>query len=368
VYLQRFKDALDDHQGSVAALTDATGNPIVNESFTPFGARRNPSTWSGSPTNSDLTTTDGITQQGYTFQTTLGLWTGLNHMNGRVQDAVTGRFLSADPFVPDPTNTQDYNRYSYVDNNPLSLIDPSGFDEDGCADSASGCTYRDPDGTERVVLPPDIVYGNPPPVVTPPPNPPSMGVMTAVGDDTPTSQPQWHLPGLPIDVPPGQEPGVESTFEEAFILTTGGAEIKVGATLLGAGIKALAAAGARDAAALAAKREALGIVDMGRASLVTKASRAIGLPGWSKVTVDMAHIAKGHMTGTSLAASKSVFVGLNEQGVLTAIKQAYATATKISMQGERVLLSGTTKTGMTVEMWLNRATNMIETAYPVVAP
>ena len=51
----------------------------------------------------------------------------MNHMNGRVQDSITGRFLSGDPNIPDPRNTQDYNRYSYVDNNPLTLMDPSGF-------------------------------------------------------------------------------------------------------------------------------------------------------------------------------------------------------------------------------------------------
>ena len=124
-----FSYVLDDHQGSVTSLTDASGASVVNESFTPFGTRRNPSTWGAdAPTNGVLTAINGITQHGYTFQTALGLWTGLNHMNGRVQDAVTGRFLSADPFVPDPTNTQDYNRYSYADNNPLTLTDPSGFD------------------------------------------------------------------------------------------------------------------------------------------------------------------------------------------------------------------------------------------------
>jgi RHS repeat-associated protein len=51
------------------------------------------------------------------------------HMNGRVYDRVIGRFLSADPYVSDPSNTQSSNRYSYVLNNPLSLTDPSGFGE-----------------------------------------------------------------------------------------------------------------------------------------------------------------------------------------------------------------------------------------------
>jgi RHS repeat-associated protein len=52
---------------------------------------------------------------------------GLNHMNGRVQDAITGRFLSADPYIAEPGFTQAWNRYSYVNNNPMSFTDPSGF-------------------------------------------------------------------------------------------------------------------------------------------------------------------------------------------------------------------------------------------------
>jgi hypothetical protein len=36
-------------------------------------------------------------------------WTGMNHMNGRVQEAVSGRFLSQDPGIPHPGNTQSYN-------------------------------------------------------------------------------------------------------------------------------------------------------------------------------------------------------------------------------------------------------------------
>lgn len=49
------------------------------------------------------------------------------HMNGRVYDPVLGRFISADPTVQYPDSTQGLNRYTYVNNNPLSLTDPSGF-------------------------------------------------------------------------------------------------------------------------------------------------------------------------------------------------------------------------------------------------
>jgi RHS repeat-associated protein len=124
-----FSYLLYDHQGSVATLTNNSGGAVVSESHTPFGNRRNPSTWSGAASNSDLTTSAGITREGYTFQTQLGLWMGMNHMNGRVQDSIIGRFLSADPNIPDASDSQSYNRYSYGRNNPLTSVDPSGFDD-----------------------------------------------------------------------------------------------------------------------------------------------------------------------------------------------------------------------------------------------
>ena len=48
-------------------------------------------------------------------------------MNGRVYDPTVGKFMSADPFIQSSTDTQSYNRYSYVRNNPVNLIDPSGY-------------------------------------------------------------------------------------------------------------------------------------------------------------------------------------------------------------------------------------------------
>jgi len=48
-------------------------------------------------------------------------------MNGRVYDASIARFISADPFIQSPDYLQSYNRYSYVLNNPLGYVDPSGY-------------------------------------------------------------------------------------------------------------------------------------------------------------------------------------------------------------------------------------------------
>jgi RHS repeat-associated protein len=51
---------------------------------------------------------------------------GLIHMNGRIYDPILRRFLSPDNYVQDPYNTQNFNRYGYVYNNPLLYTDPSG--------------------------------------------------------------------------------------------------------------------------------------------------------------------------------------------------------------------------------------------------
>jgi RHS repeat-associated protein len=118
---------LEDHLGGVSAITSSTGTTDVNESFSAFGTRRNPTTWSGAPTTSDLNTIASLSRQGFTFQTALGQSMGLNHMNGRVEDAILGRFLSPDPHIPNTVNAQSYNRYSYVLNNPLTGVDPTGF-------------------------------------------------------------------------------------------------------------------------------------------------------------------------------------------------------------------------------------------------
>ena len=52
---------------------------------------------------------------------------GLIHMNGRLYDPKLHRFLQTDNYVQDPGNTQNYNSYGYVLNNPLKYTDPSGW-------------------------------------------------------------------------------------------------------------------------------------------------------------------------------------------------------------------------------------------------
>ena len=125
-----------DHLGSSAAITNSSGGILVNSSFGAFGNRRG-ANWTGSPSMGDWSAIASTTRSGFTEQTMLDNL-GLTHMNGRVYDQVVGRFLSADPLISEPLNTQNYNRYSYVYNNPLSAVDPSGFQEEDADDRRRG--------------------------------------------------------------------------------------------------------------------------------------------------------------------------------------------------------------------------------------
>jgi RHS repeat-associated protein len=122
-----------DHQGSVVKVTNAAGAVDQALAFDAWGLRRNASDWSALayPFSGSHET-----ERGYTGHEHLDM-VGLIHMNGRVQDPVLGRFISADPFVQAPFNTQSHNRYSYVWNNPTSTTDPSGF---FCNPSKPVCT------------------------------------------------------------------------------------------------------------------------------------------------------------------------------------------------------------------------------------
>jgi RHS repeat-associated protein len=71
---------------------------------------------------------------------------GLYYYNARWYDAALGRFAQADTIVPQPGNPQSLNRYSYVLNNPLRYVDPTGHGEQdyymfvqGCLSSSSPC-------------------------------------------------------------------------------------------------------------------------------------------------------------------------------------------------------------------------------------
>ncbi|HZF52338.1 MAG TPA: RHS repeat-associated core domain-containing protein, partial [Polyangiaceae bacterium] len=110
-----------DNLGSVEKLTNENGVVVEKRSYDPFGKRRNP-VWGQPPPAS------------FASKTTLGFTghesddeVGLINMRGRVFDPKVGRFLTTDPIISDLYFGQTLNAYSYVTNNPLAFVDPSGF-------------------------------------------------------------------------------------------------------------------------------------------------------------------------------------------------------------------------------------------------
>ncbi len=110
-----------DHLGSIDAITDELGVLDEQNSFDAWGQRRL-DTWAVPSLVDQVTsqTTRGFT--GHEMEDDIGLI----NMNARMYDAVLGRFLQADTFIQFPESTQGYNRYTYVNNNPLSFTDPTG--------------------------------------------------------------------------------------------------------------------------------------------------------------------------------------------------------------------------------------------------
>jgi RHS repeat-associated protein len=125
-----------DHLGSLAATTDHTGAVTARYSYDPFGKRRY--TNGNYDANGNLvvdwsTDTNNGDDRGWTGHEHLDD-VGIVHMNGRLFDPRLGRFMQADPYVQNPGNLQNFNRYAYCYNNPMTCTDPSGHLFDGLID------------------------------------------------------------------------------------------------------------------------------------------------------------------------------------------------------------------------------------------
>jgi RHS repeat-associated protein len=113
---------LGDHLGSTSVVTDASGGPLVETRYKPFGEVRD--------------TTDNATlPTKYTFtghysymsdEATDAAGFGLMYFTARFYDPALGRFSSADTVIPGAGDVQAWDRYAYSNNSPLNYVDPSG--------------------------------------------------------------------------------------------------------------------------------------------------------------------------------------------------------------------------------------------------
>jgi len=102
---------LSDHLGSTSLTTDSAGNVISELRYTVWGEVR----YQAGTTSTSYT---------YTGQYSNTADFGLMFYNARWYDSQLGRFAQADSIVPG--GVQGYDRYAYVNNNPLRYTDPSG--------------------------------------------------------------------------------------------------------------------------------------------------------------------------------------------------------------------------------------------------
>jgi RHS repeat-associated protein len=111
-----------DRLGSVAVLTNTGGGDPRGRGFGAFGKPRDGDWSDRSPPGLGRSETE----RGFTDHEHLDD-AQLIHMNGRAYDYRLGRFLSVDPIIQAPGNSQSLNPYSYIMNNPLAGVDPTGY-------------------------------------------------------------------------------------------------------------------------------------------------------------------------------------------------------------------------------------------------
>ena len=98
-----------DHQGTTVLVTDETGEAVWSAESTPFGDH----VMGGIKIREDLR----LKFTGKDLDPDSGLW----YFNQRWYDSSTGRFITEDPI------RSDQNWFSYVSNNPLKYVDPTGM-------------------------------------------------------------------------------------------------------------------------------------------------------------------------------------------------------------------------------------------------
>ena len=124
-----------DFLGSLKALVREDGTVAQRYAYDPWGNRRNPYNWTERDTRMERIHRDPdtgeyvglsfILNRGYTGHEHIDEF-GIINMNGRVYDPLTAQFFSPDPFIQAPDYWLNFNRYSYVLNNPFKYTDPTG--------------------------------------------------------------------------------------------------------------------------------------------------------------------------------------------------------------------------------------------------
>ena len=101
-----------DHLGSTSIAYDPATQSTSYQRYFPWGSHR--ATSAPVPTDREFT--------GQRYDASFGLY----DYGARYYDPEIGRFIQPDTVIPDTANPQDWNRYTYVRNNPQKYVDPTG--------------------------------------------------------------------------------------------------------------------------------------------------------------------------------------------------------------------------------------------------
>lgn len=104
-----------DHLGSTTLVTGPAGQVLQRIYYDPFGSILENIISNGEEGTHFLYT-------GHTWDE----WSNLHYMGSRYYNPKLGRFITPDTIIPNLYHPQAWNRYSYVQNNPLRFIDPTG--------------------------------------------------------------------------------------------------------------------------------------------------------------------------------------------------------------------------------------------------
>jgi RHS repeat-associated protein len=117
-----------DHLGSPRLITSDAGQQVSYHDYYPFGDEHSPIPQEV-PGGFDREEPMGFTGQERDYAGGMGGEDGhaVDDMHARYSSPTLGRFLSVDPVEGNPGNPQSLNRYAYVLNNPMNLVDPFGL-------------------------------------------------------------------------------------------------------------------------------------------------------------------------------------------------------------------------------------------------
>ncbi len=103
---------LYDGRGSVAGLTGNSGGSMITYRYDAYGNTTKSNNTLNNPYQYNAEYTDSST--------------GLQYLRARYYDSSQGRFTTKDTYLGTIPNPLSRNLYTYVENNPLNYIDPSG--------------------------------------------------------------------------------------------------------------------------------------------------------------------------------------------------------------------------------------------------